>query len=225
MQDVGSIPAAGNGRLAAWRKHRTTFPAPPTAGPFDPWPGGGATVFSPNFLCTGKPGNPYLLKVAPPPALGSSSDSGLSGGAIAGIVVGSVAAAALAAGLAFFLVRRRRRQRATAAAADAEKGGAGAAALGTAAKGGGTGPAGPAGSTPGGSKLSSDLEGLGSAKESQFASGSMDSAFAAAAAGPDTDLAQLPADWNTGGCGLGRARFGGCKLMGASWRCLRPRCL
>lgn len=169
------------------------------AGPFDPWPGGGATVFSPNFLCTGKPGNPYLLKVPPPPALGSSSGSGLSGGAIAGIVIGSVAAAALVAALAFFLVRRRRRQR-TAAGGDAETGGAGGAA---AAKDCGTGPAQPAGSTPGGSKVSADMVPLGSAKESQFGSGSMDSAFAAAAAGPDTDLAQLPADWNTGGlCSL-----------------------
>lgn len=157
-------------------------------------------MFSPNFLCTGKPGNPYILKLPPPPALGSSSSSsGLSGGAIAGIVIGSVAAAALVAALAFFLVRRRRRQRA-AAGGDAEKGGAGGAA---AAKGGGAGPAQPPGSTPGGSKVSADMVPLGSTRESQFGSGSMDSAFAAAAAGPDTDLAQLPADWNTGGlCSL-----------------------
>lgn len=194
------------------------FPHLPT-GPFDPWPGGGATVFSPNFLCTGKPGNPYLLKTPPPPALNSSSGSGgLSGGAIAGIVVGCVAAAALAAALAFFVVRRRWRHHAAAAAGDTEKGSAGSS--GADQKGAGTGPTpGPAGGSAAGSKDSagtvahgSARDSRGSAKSSQFESGSMDSAFAAAAAaGPDTDPAQLPADWNTGGCAEG------CSWMGGWW--------
>lgn len=186
------LPATAGAESSALSSPRPACNRPPPrcSGPADPWPGGGNTVFSPNFKCTGKPGNPDMLLIPPPPARGASANSAnsgsssLSAGAIAGIVVGSVAAAALLAGAAALLVARRRKQRGTADGAGAKGSGGSLAPSSDIEKGG-------PGSNKDSASASYDARGSGG-------SGSLPSAAARSSdvGAADTDTAKLPAEWN-----------------------------
>ncbi|KAL4428440.1 hypothetical protein ABPG75_002529 [Micractinium tetrahymenae] len=165
-------------------------------GPNDPWPGGGAAVFSPSFVCTGRPGNQYMEIVTKPPGSSTSSDGGgLSGGAIAGIAIGAVAAAAALALGAFMLVRSRRAKGAPAGAADA------AGSKGTASRQGSDSEKGLGG---GSLQDSAQEHGLGSGSMTPASYGSIPpSVFAGAASCTpsssllmDTDPSKLSSEWN-----------------------------
>lgn len=168
------------------------------SGPSDPWPGGGAVAFSPDFLCTGRPGNPLMYKGLVVPPLGSGG-GGLSAGAVAGIVVGSVAAAALVAALASFLLVRRRRRRAAASPA-AAAGPAGSVEDKQSGEGGGAGVAGfdSESDLEKGSVVTSDRSPHLSGTTNTNATASLTGSSNAGLLAVDTDARQLPSEWNTG---------------------------